>query len=58
MRDHRGIESDFEQTTIDRLQRQGCAYAFGPELAREPDALVLADGLRAFLALPAAAQAM
>ena len=47
MTNHRGTESDFEQTTIDRLQRQGYDYAFGPELTREPDAVVLAKRLRA-----------
>ena len=37
----RGTETEFELTTIERLERLGYRYCHGIELNREPDAVVL-----------------
>lgn len=50
MAGHRGTETTFELTTIERLEKQGYTYLLGPELARPPDEVVLKDLLRANLA--------
>lgn len=55
----RGTETQFELTTIERLERLGYGYLSGPDLARPHDEVVLRDVLRASLAarypdLPAA----
>ncbi|MCB9100079.1 MAG: type I restriction endonuclease subunit R [Anaerolineales bacterium] len=45
-----GTESQFEETTIDRLKQLGYQYAYGDDVARAtPQAVVLVDELRAFL---------
>lgn len=56
---HRGTETEFELTTIERLEGQGYTHLFGPDLARPHEEAVLRDVLRASLAgrypdLPAA----
>src|SRR5438067_2425332 len=44
---HRGTESDFELTTIDRLERQGYTWCHGSEVEREDDGeVVLRSRLR------------
>jgi type I restriction enzyme R subunit len=47
---HRGTETDFERTTIERLEQVGYAYLLGLELERPPEQVVLRDVLRANLA--------
>jgi len=44
-----GTESEFEETSLERLQKLGYAYAFGEDLTREKRNVVLLDRLRAFL---------
>jgi type I restriction enzyme R subunit len=44
-----GTESDFEETTLERLHVQGYDYAFGPNISRDPKEVVLEDRLWAFL---------
>lgn len=56
----RGTETEFELTTIERLERLAYDYTHGEELARPHEEVVLPDRLRSFLArrypdLPAAA---
>ena len=50
MSGHRGTETQFELTTIERLEGQGYVHLFGPELERPHDEVVLRDVLRASLA--------
>ena len=50
MSGHRGTETTFELTTIERLEQQGYTHLLGPELERPPDEVVLKDLLRANLA--------
>jgi type I restriction enzyme R subunit len=45
----RGTETQFELTTIERLEGLGYAHAFGYDLARERSEVVLADRLQANL---------
>ena len=45
----RGTESEFELTTIDRLELQGYEYCHGIELDRSKDEVVLRDRLRSSL---------
>lgn len=47
----RGTESEFELTTIERLEALGYSYIHGSELTREKEEVVLLDRLRAFLNL-------
>lgn len=47
---HRGTETDFELTTVERLEQQGYAHVLGLELERPQDEVVLRDVLRANLA--------
>ena len=47
---HRGTETQFELTTIERLEGQGYIHRFGPDLARPHEEVVLRDVLRASLA--------
>lgn len=47
---HRGTESDFELTTIERLEARGYTHLLGPELDRAPDEVVLRSVLRSNLA--------
>jgi type I restriction enzyme R subunit len=49
MTGHRGTETDFELTTIERLEALGYKHAVGPELSRELEEVVLEGDLRAFL---------
>lgn len=46
----RGTETEFELTTIERLERQGYDYTHGEELSRPHEEVVLKDVLRAELA--------
>src|ERR1039457_2927958 len=50
MSDRRGTESEFELTTIARLEQLGYQYTPGIELDRPPDEVVLRRRLRNFLA--------
>ncbi|SPE34450.1 hypothetical protein SBA6_380036 [Candidatus Sulfopaludibacter sp. SbA6] len=50
MSDRRGTESEFELTTIARLEQLGYTYTPGIELDRPPDEVVLRRHLRNFLA--------
>ena len=50
MSDLRGTESEFELTTIARLEKLGYKYTPGIELDRPPDEVVLRRHLRNFLA--------
>ncbi len=50
MTGHRGTETDFELTTIERLEGLGYHHLFGPELERPLERVVLPDILRAWLA--------
>ena len=45
----KGTESQFELTTIERLERLGYRFLPGPDLTRAPDEVVLRDVLRASL---------
>jgi len=47
---HRGTETTFELTTIERLEQLRYQHTFGPEIERLPDQAVLKDVLRASLA--------
>jgi type I restriction enzyme R subunit len=47
---HRGTETTFELTTIERLEQLRYQHVFGPEIERAPDQVVLKDVLRASLA--------
>jgi len=47
---NRGTETTFELTTIERLEQLRYQHAFGPEIERTPDQVVLKDVLRASLA--------
>ena len=47
---HRGTESDFELTTIERLERLGYEHIIGLELERPHEEVVFRDTLRANLA--------
>ncbi len=47
---HRGTESDFELTTIERLERLGYQHVLGPDLERPHEEVVFKDVLRANLA--------
>ncbi len=49
MAGHRGTETTFELTTIERLEEQDYKYLLGPELERPHDEVVLKDLLRANL---------
>ncbi len=46
---HRGAETDFELTTIERLEALGYEHSPGPELQRAPEEVVLIGDVRAFL---------
>lgn len=46
----RGTETEFELTTIERLEREGYIYIHGEELERPHEEVVLKDRLRSFLA--------
>ncbi len=50
MPSHRGTETDFELTTIERLEGQGYTHLLGLELDRPHDEVVLRDVLRGNLA--------
>src|SRR5205823_1450875 len=50
MPSHRGTETDFERTVIERLEGQGYTHLLGPDLDRPRDEVVLRDVLRASLA--------
>ncbi|HET7552344.1 MAG TPA: type I restriction endonuclease subunit R [Gemmatimonadaceae bacterium] len=57
---HRGTETDFELTTIERLEQQGYAHLLGLEIDRPHDEVILREVLRSNLAerypsLPSAA---
>jgi type I restriction enzyme R subunit len=47
---HRGTETTFELTTIERLEQLRYQHTFGPEIERAPDQVVLKDMLRDSLA--------
>lgn len=47
---HRGTETDFELTTIERLEELGYGYSHGSDLSRVPTEVVLRDVLRRSLA--------
>ena len=47
---HRGTESTFELTTIERLEQLDYVYHSGPDIDRPQDEVVLKDVLRANLA--------
>jgi len=47
---HRGTETTFELTTIERLEQLGYAFQAGPDIERPDDEVVLRDVLRATLA--------
>lgn len=47
---HRGTETDFELTTIERLERLGYTHVHGEEITRPHEEVVLKDRLRAYLA--------
>ncbi|MGD9588734.1 MAG: type I restriction endonuclease subunit R [Pyrinomonadaceae bacterium] len=47
---HRGTETDFELTTIERLEGQGYVYVHGEEFERPHEEVVLRDRLCQFLA--------
>jgi len=44
-----GTESEFEETTLERLRALGYTVAYGPDIVREPHQVVLADKLQNFL---------
>ena len=44
-----GTESQFEETTIDRLKLLGYRYQFGEDIERESHTVVLPDALRQYL---------
>jgi len=46
---HQGTESQFEETTIDRLRALGYRYEYGAGIERDLRDVVMADWLRAFL---------
>ena len=46
---NQGTESQFEETTIDRLRALGYRYCYGGELPRDERDVVMTDWLRAFL---------
>lgn len=46
---HRGAETDFELTTIERLEALGYEHSPAPELHRAPEEVVLVEDVRAFL---------
>jgi type I restriction enzyme, R subunit len=46
---HRGTETDFELTTIERLERLGYTHVHGEEITRPHEEVVLKDRLRAHL---------
>ena len=46
---HRGTETEFELTTIERLERQGYIYRHGDDLERSHGEVVLKDRLLSFL---------
>lgn len=50
MSQHRGTETDFERTTIKRLEQVGYTHLWGLELDRPPEQVVLRDILRGNLA--------
>ena len=50
MNTNRGNETEFELSTIERLEAQGFTYIQGDELDRSHEEVVLEDRLRAFLA--------
>ncbi len=50
MSNHRGTETTFELTTIERLEQQGYGHLLGLELERPHDEVVMKDLLRANLA--------
>lgn len=49
MAGHRGTETAFELTTIERLEQQDYKHLLGPELKRPHDEVVLKDLLRSNL---------
>ena len=49
---HRGTETEFELTTIERLERLGYRYCHGEDLARQREDVVLKDVLRRELDRP------
>ncbi|GAB1344539.1 type I restriction endonuclease subunit R [Gemmatimonas sp.] len=50
MSQHRGTETDFERTTIERLEQVGYTHRLGLEIDRPPEQVVLRDSLRGNLA--------
>jgi type I restriction enzyme, R subunit len=46
---HRGAETDFELTVIERVEALGYTHTPGPELQRDADEVVLTDDVGAFL---------
>ena len=46
---NQGTESQFEETTIDRLRALGYRYEYGGEMDRDWREVVMTDWLRAFL---------
>ncbi|MBF0423592.1 MAG: hypothetical protein HQL73_11430 [Magnetococcales bacterium] len=50
MTQHRGTETEFELTTIQRLELLGWEHAAGPDLDRDHDEVVLQDVLHTQLA--------
>ena len=46
---NQGIESQFEETTIDRLRALGYRYQYGGDIERDWRDVVMTDWLRAFL---------
>ena len=50
MPSHRGTETDFELTTIERLEQQGYTHLLGGDIDRPHDEVVLVNVLRANLA--------
>lgn len=49
MSNHRGVETDFELTTLERLDREGYEYQLGTEIDRRVEDVVLVDRLERFL---------
>ena len=48
MAPHKGVETDFELTTIERLETEGYEHILGAELDRSLEEVVLGDRLREF----------
>src|SRR5437867_933162 len=50
MSGHRGTETEFELTTIERLEQQGYLHQHGGDIIRPQDEVILKDVLRETLA--------